>query len=169
MNSHKTRLASLLAALLLAACGGGGDDEETPVDPGAGGGGGGGSTMLTCNTAGYVADAVAVPTAAELAVYTGTFNGAEGRFDDNVAFVKSGDATLVLDADGTLTYKGASYTATSFCLDKVASPIYGRILYVEVGLGKFDLAQAPVSDDLGQAWGLSPVDGTTIFRQGLKP
>ena len=168
MNRNKTLLASLLAALMLSACGGGGDDDETPVDPGAGGGGGGAVT-LTCNTAGYVAGAVAVPTATELAAYAGTFNGAEGRFDDSFAFVKSGDATLVLNADGTLTYKGTAYTATSFCLDKVASPTYGRILYVEVGLGKFDMATTSVGDDLGQAWGVSPVDGTTIFRKGLKP
>lgn len=31
------------------------------------------------------------------------------------------------------------------------------------------MATAPASDDLGQAWGVSPVDGTTIFRKGLKP
>lgn len=167
MNSHKTLLASLLAALLLAACGGGSDDEETPVDPGAGGGGG--ATTLTCNTAGYVADAVAVPTEAELAAYAGTFNGEEGAYAMDGTFTKSGDATLVLTTAGAVTYKGTSYTATSFCLDKVASPTYGRILYVEVGLGKFDMASAPVSDDLGQAWGVSPVDGTTIFRKGLKP
>lgn len=166
MNRNKTLLASLLAALMLSACGGGGDDDEAPVDPGAGGGG---AVTLTCNTAGYVAGAVAVPTEAELAAYIGTFNGEEGGYSMDGTFTKSGDATLVLTATGGVTYKGTAYTATSFCLDKVASPTYGRILYVEVGLGKFDMATAPASDDLGQAWGVSPVDGTTIFRKGLKP
>jgi hypothetical protein len=162
------KLAALAATLILAACGGGDDDD--PADPGAGGGGGGGgSTTLTCRTAGYTAGSVAVPTSTELAAYTGTFNGEEGSYALDGSFTKAGDATLAYAGAGTLSYKGTSYSVTSVCLDVAAGP-YGRILYVEAGTaGHFDIASASAGADLGQAWGVSPADGATVFRKGLKP
>ncbi|MBT9487879.1 MAG: hypothetical protein IV093_10255 [Rubrivivax sp.] len=167
MNA-KTRIASLLAALLLAACGGGGDD-PAEADPPTGGGGGGGTpapVALTCNTANYTAGSVAAPTATELAAYAGTFNGEEGSYDANFAFVKSGDAVLVLGTTPSVTYKGTLLTATSFCLDNTAGP-YGRILYVEVNdNGHFDISATDAGDGLRFAWGVAP--GGAIFRNGVK-
>lgn len=161
------KLAALATTLILAACGGGGGDDD-PADPGAGGGGGS-STTLTCRTAGYTAGSVAVPTATELAAYTGTFNGEEGSYAIDGSFTKAGDAMLAYAGAGTLSYKGTSYAVTSVCLDLVAGP-YGRILYVEAGTaGHFDIASASAGADLGQAWGVSPADGATVFRKGLKP
>ena len=152
----------VLAGLALAACGGGdspdatGDSGTTPP------------TSVTCDTSAYQAGAVAEPTADELAAYTGTFDGAEGSFDDNFNFVKSADATLAFDGTATLTYKDKSYTVSSICIDKTAGP-YGRLLYVLAGdAGSFDMATEKASDDLGQVWGVSPADGTTVFQQGAK-
>ena len=60
-----------------------------------------------------------------------------------------------------------NYTPTSVCIDKVAGP-YGRILYFLVGTsGHFDVADK-VDASLGQAWGVSPADGATIFTHGRK-
>jgi hypothetical protein len=166
MNA-KTRIASLLAALLLVACGGGGADDPA-AEPGAAGGGtpGPAPAALSCNTANYTAGAVAAPTATDLAAYAGTFNGEEGSFDANFAFVKSGDAVLVLGTTASVTYKGVTLTATSFCLDNTAGP-YGRILYVEVNDdGHFDISATDAGDGLRFAWGVAP--GGINFRNGVK-
>lgn len=171
MQNFKT-LGALALVMALAACGGGGDDtaEADPLTGGGGGGGGGGTpapATLTCNTANYSPGAVAAPTAEQLAAYAGTFNGEEGSFDANFAFVKSGDAVLVLDTTPSVTYKGVTLTATSFCLDNTAGP-YGRILYVEVNDGgHFDIATVDAGDGLRFAWGVAP--GGAFFRNGVKP
>lgn len=168
MNA-KTPIASLLVALMLAACGGGGDDNAEAEPPTGGGGGGGGTpapVALTCNTANYTPGAVAAPTETDLAAYAGTFNGEEGSFDANFAFVKSADAVLVLGTTPSVTYKGVTLTATSFCLDNTAGP-YGRILYVEVNDGgHFDISATDAGDGLRFAWGVAP--GGAIFRNGVK-
>ena len=82
-------------------------------------------------------------------------------------FTKSGDATLVLNADGTASYKGVALTVTSVCLDNTAGP-FGRILYVEAGMGHFDISTTDAGEGLRFAWGVSP-DGATVFRNGVKP
>ena len=167
--THPNRtLLSLLASLtLLAACGGG--DGPPADDPGSGGGGGGGSAFTApCNTAAYVAGAVELPTADQIAAYAGTYNGDEGSYAVDGSFTKSGVATLVIASNGQVTYKGVAYDTPSICLDKTAGP-FGRIMYFLVGTsGHFDVADT-ISPDLGQAWGVSPVDGSTIFTKGLKP
>lgn len=155
-------LIPVLAGLALAACGGGDDPAATTPDNGP-------QASVGCNTAAYQAGAVAEPTAAELAGYTGTFQGAEGSFDANFNFVKSADATLVFDGTASLSYKGSSYAVSSICIDKTAGP-YGRLVYLLVGTsGHFDISTTVASADLGQAWGVSPADGTTTFQRGTKP
>ena len=151
-----TWAAMTAAAAMLGACGGGDGDGagDTPV-------------ALSCQTAAYQAGSVVAPTAEQLAAYAGRFDGQEGHYDDSFNFVATGTASLVLGTQGQLTYKDVAYTPTSVCIDKVAGP-YGQLLYVLVGSsGHFDVA-AQADADLGQAWGVSPVDGTTIFTRGLK-
>lgn len=159
------RLLALAGVISLAGCGGW--DDEDAAQPAAPGGGG--APTITCNTAGYVAGAVQAPSAGQLAAYAGTYNGDEGRYGANPGdpFVKSGSAAFVLGADGSVSYKGVSYAATSICIDKAAGP-FGTILYVVAGNGHIDVADK-VDASLGSAWGISLADGTTIFTKGLKP
>jgi hypothetical protein len=144
------------ALALLAGCGGGEDAAS----------GGGGTLALTCNTAGYVAGSVEMPTAAQLSAYAGTYNGDEGSYDMAGTFTKTGSATLVVASDGRLTYKGKAYDPSSVCIEK-ATGILGTIMYFVAGTGHFDVSDK-VDAGLGQAWGVSPVDGSTIFTKGLK-
>lgn len=160
--SHRHTCRLLLgsfAALVLSACGGGGDD-GTPA--------GGGAAALTCNSAGYTAGSVELPSAAQLTAYAGTYNGDEGQYGPNPGdpFVKSGSAAVVLGSTGTFSYKGTVHAVTSACVDKAAGP-YGKILYLVAGKGHIDVADK-VDASLGSAWGVSPADGTTIFTKGLK-
>ena len=150
---------ALAAVLVLSACGGGGDD---------GAGGGGDVSALTCNTAGYASGTVELPSAAQLTAYAGTYNGEEGSYGPNPGdpFVKSANATLVLGTDGKLSYKGTAYAVTSVCVDKVAGTL-GKILYLMTAKGHFDVADK-ADATLGSAWGVSPVDGSTLFRNGAK-
>ena len=151
--------------LLLAACGGGGDS------PATGDGDGGSSApadapVAGCNTAAYQAGTVVAPTLAELAPYAGAYSGQEGHYDAQYNFVKTGTAALVIGAAGDIRYAGQDQVVSSICLDKVAGP-YGRLMYFLVGQGHLDVADAPQTD-LGQAWGVSPVDGDTVFTLGLR-
>ena len=186
---------ALATALLLSACGGGwllGDDEvdssgtaaaasstgtasstETSAATSASTGSSTSTSptaaaTLTCNTAGYVAGSVELPSAAQLAAYAGTYEGDEGNYGATIgaAFVKSGSATLVLGVDGALTYKGTSYAVTSACIEK-ASGTYGKILYVVAGKGHLDISDK-VDPSLGSAWGIALHDGKTIFTKGAK-
>jgi hypothetical protein len=144
-------------ALVLAAGCGGSDDDATPAA---------GVSTLSCDTTAYVAGAVEAPTAAQVAAYSGTYTGDEGSFDMAGAFTKSGSATLVIANDGALTYKGLSYTPTSVCIEKVAGGL-GTIMYFIAGKGHLDVADK-VDATLGQAWGVSLADGTTIFTNARK-
>lgn len=161
-------LGPLVAAALVAACGGGDETADPAASGTPGGSGTAGAVALTCNTAGYVAGSVELPTAAQLAAYAGTYNGDEGAYGPNPgdAFVKSGGAALVLGADGSLSYKGVSYAVTSACLDKTAGPL-GRVLYLVAGKGHLDVSDK-ADATLGSAWGVSLADGTTIFTNGRK-
>lgn len=126
-----------------------------------------GNFEVTCNTNMFTPGAVELPTAVQLAAYAGTYNGDEGTYAAGTgAFVKSGSTSLTLANDGRVIYNGTAYTPTSICLDKVAGP-YGRVLYVMAGNGHFDIAPT-ANPTLGQAWGVSPVDGLTIFTKGVK-
>ena len=132
-----------------------------------GGGGGDGPFTASCNTAAYVAGAVELPSATQLASYAATYNGDEGSYAMDGSFTKSGTAALVIASDGRVTYKGTAYDPSSVCIDKVSGP-YGKIMYFLVGNnGHLDISDR-VDPSLGQAWGVSPVDGTTIFTKGLK-
>jgi hypothetical protein len=146
---------ALAAALSLQACGGGDDDTASA-----------GGLVAACDTKSYVAGAVLVPTADELKAYAGTFNGDEGSYDGSGNFVKSGSAKLVIGTDGAVTYKDVKQTVTSICLDKTAGT-FGKIMYFITGKGHLDVADK-VAVGLGQAWGVSPADGTTIFTNGVK-
>lgn len=161
LPSPRPGLIALTAACgLLAACGGG---DAPPAD----GGGGGGGFTVTCNTAAYAAGAVEAPAPATLAAYAGSYAGDEGSYDASGNFQRAGSATLVVASDGRLTYKGTAYEPTSICIDKTAGP-FGTLLYFLVGsTGHFDVSDR-VDPLLGQAWGVSPVDGTTIFTNGRK-
>lgn len=153
-------LAAASLSLLLAACGGGDGSPE--------GGQAGAATapVASCNTAGYQAGTVVEPTLAELAAYAGTYQGQEGHYDANFAFIKTGTATLVIAADGAITYGGKAYPVSSICQDK-ASGTYGRLVYFIVGDGHLDVSDK-ANADLGQAWGVSPADGNTLFTLGQK-
>jgi hypothetical protein len=156
---------ALVATLVLSACGGGGDDGNSTAAAAAAAP----AATLICDTTKYVAGAVELPTATQLTAYAGTYNGDEGTYGPNPGdpFVKSGTASLVLGATGQLSYKGTVYPVTSVCVDKVAGP-FGKILYLIAGKGHMDVADK-VDATLGQAWGVSLADGTTIFTKGLKP
>ncbi len=160
----------VVSSVLVVACGGGDDGGGSGGSSGssAGGGSAGASGFTaTCNTNAYVAGSVELPTSAQLAAFAGSYAGDEGQTDNSFNFVKSGSATLVVDSDGRLTYRGTAYTPSSICIDKVAGP-YGRVMYFLANdKGHFDVADR-IDATLGQAWGLSPVDGTTIFTNGRK-
>ena len=131
-------LLSLAATTLITACGGGDDPAADPPTDG----GGGSAFTATCDTTKYVAGSVELPTAAQLDAYDGTFNGDEGSYNMSGVFTKAS-------------------------IDKVAGP-FGKIMYfLPNDKGHFDVADK-VDATLGQAWGVSPVDGTTIFTNGLK-
>ncbi len=153
-------LAGAALSLSLAACGGGEGAAE------AGNAAGATAPVAGCNTAGYQAGAVVEPALADLAAYAGTYQGQEGHYDANFAFVKTGTATLVIAADGAITYGGNAYPVSSICQDK-ASGSYGRLMYFIVGKGHLDVSDK-ANADLGQAWGVSPADGDTIFTLGQK-
>lgn len=112
--SSKTRCLALSMAALLAACGGG--DEDTSLTGGTGGTTGGTTTpTLTCDTAAF-SIAATVPTSAQLTAYAKTYAGQVGTYSSTTfAFVKTGDATLVFNANGTATYKGAALDLKSVC------------------------------------------------------
>lgn len=152
---------SLLAAAVLTACGGGGGSESGQDD-------GGGATpfTLSCNTGAYQAGAVVLPTESQVTAYAGTYAVTEGTYDANYNFVASGSGTLVIADTGAVTYNGTAYTPTSVCMDAAAGP-YGQLLYIFAGAGHLEIATAPQTG-LGQAWGSSPVDGTTILTNGTK-
>ena len=155
----KTALHTLAlgaTAALLSACGGGDDDGSA--------GAGTTAAKLSCDTSHYVAGAVELPTADQLAAYAGTYDGDEGAFGPNPgdAFVKSGSASLVLSAGGAFSYKGVSYTVTSACIDKVANGTGSKFLYIEAGKGLIDIT------GVATAHGSSPADGTTVFQNGVK-
>jgi hypothetical protein len=164
MNHPRLALTTLClaASALIVACGGG-DAAAPPADDG-----GGGSTFTaTCNTAAYAAGSVELPTSAQITAYAGTFNGDEGSYDMSGVFTKSGSATLVVAQDGQLAYKSTDYMPTSVCIDKVAG-LFGKVMYfIANDKGHFDVSDK-IDADLGQAWGVSPVDGATIFTKGLK-
>jgi hypothetical protein len=168
MTRKFAHLTAALAVAALAACGGGDGNDDDGAAGGGNNNGGGGNQAVSCDTTQFQAGSVEQPTTAQMTSYAGTYNGSEGSFGPNPGdpFVSSGAATLVLAADGTFTYKGASYTASSICIDKAAGGL-GRIMYVHAGNGHFDIADQNNGGDLGQAWGVSPVDGT-MFRMGTK-
>lgn len=147
------KTTSLLALATLAACGGGDDPAPT-------GGASSASVTLTCNTAGY-STAVAVPTSAELTAFAGTYVGDEGQFGPNPGdpFVKSGTATVVLGASGTVTYNGTAQTVSSACVENPSGG--GKILYLVfsggAGLGALDLFSGAAATTFGMAMtGSSP-------------
>lgn len=148
--SLRTRPGALVAlvAVALAACGG--DEVE----------------VLVCKTAHHVAGAVEAPTASQITSHLGRYQGLEGQYGMDGRFTHSGDASLWLRADATLSYQGVDLRIDSACLDKTRGPV-GRVLYIEAGRGRFDIGET-ADTKLGQAWGRSPVDGTTVFRRGLK-
>ena len=154
-----------LALVVVAGCG---SDDDSAAGGGAAAGAGGGAAALTltCNTAGYVAGSVDKPTAAQVSAYAATYNGDEGSYDMAGTFAKSGAATLVVANDGALTYKGVSYTPSSVCIDKVAGT-YGKVMYFVAGKGHVDVSDK-VDTVLGQAWGVSLADGTTVFTNARK-
>jgi hypothetical protein len=148
-----------LAAVALSLLGGFGSGVE-PAPAGTS------VLALTCNTAGYVADAVETPSVAQLAAYAGRYNGNEGIYDASGAFNRFGTADLVVASDGQLIYKGTAYETTSVCIAKAAGG-QGKVMYFESGAGHFDVSDR-VDATVGQAWGVSPLDGATVFTGGRR-
>jgi hypothetical protein len=153
---HRSRLA--LAAVLgiaacCAACGGGGDDEPT-ADPGTGGGGG--VVGLSCDKTLFVPSAVlAAPSAADLTALAGTYRGDEGSYT-MIGFVRSGSATLVLGADGKVTYNATAQTIQSACIETVSGSTT-QLLYLHFTQGHVDLWTD------GRMSGVSPADPSLAF------
>jgi len=163
-------MAAILTSAVLAACGGGSDDDSAAATGGATtGGGAAAATMPDCDTTKFVAGSVAAPTSAQMTAYAGTYNGDEGQYGPNPGdpFVKSASATFVMGASGAITYKGTAYTVKSICIDKAAGPA-GTVMYLHTDKGHIDVSDK-VDPTRGQAWGVSPADGTTIFTKGQKP
>jgi hypothetical protein len=164
-----TRLIAFAALLstLMTACGGGSDAPATAGSGGGGsggGGGGGGGAITACDTTLFVAGTVETPTADQLAPYAGTYVGGEGQFGPNPGdpFVKANDATLVLAADGSATYKGTAVIVTSVCRDKAAQAGGAFWVYVHTAQGHVDVT------DAGTAFGVSLTNGIDIFQDGVK-
>jgi hypothetical protein len=124
------------------------------------------ASAMGCNAAAYTADAVEAPTAAQLAAYAGRYQGHEGSYDAWGAFDRAGSAELVLGAARQISYKGAVYEVSSVCIDK-ADGAQGKVMYVESGAGHFDVSDRAVAP-VGQAWGVSPADGVTVFTGGRR-
>jgi hypothetical protein len=103
---------------------------------------------------------------AQLAAYAGRYQGHEGSYDAWGAFDPAGSAELVLGTARQLSYKGAVYAVSSVCIDKSAGA-QGKVMYVESGAGHFDVSDRVVVP-AGQAWGVSPVDGITVFTGGRR-
>jgi hypothetical protein len=148
-----------LGAVALALLGGVGADADTVLA-------GAGAVALNCNVAGYVADAVEAPTEAQLAAYAGRYHGNEGAYDASGAFNRFGAADLVVVSDGRLIYKGTPFETLSVCIDKAAGG-QGKVMYFESGAGHFDVSDR-VDPTVGQAWGVSPLDGATVFTGGRR-
>jgi hypothetical protein len=148
-----------LGAVALALLGGFGAGADTASA-------GAGALALTCNVAGYVANAVEAPTEAQLAAYAGRYNGNEGIYDASGAFNRFGTADLVVASDGQLIYKGTAFETTSVCIDKAAGG-QGTVMYFESGSGHFDVSDR-ADATVGQAWGVSPLDGATVFTGGRR-
>ena len=161
------RSLMVAAAVSLSACGGWWDDEEgaSAEAEAAAAAGESAPLAITCATDKFVAGAVAAPTAAQLATYTGTYEGKEGSYAMDGSFTQSGTATLVLSSSGAVSYKGVAYTPSSICIDKTAGPM-GTLLYVMAGLGHFDIADK-ADAALGSAWGVA-ADSAQIFTAGFK-
>ena len=66
-------------------------------------------------------------------------------------------------SDGQLIYKGTAYETTSVCIDK-ADGGQGKVMYFESGAGHFDVSDR-ADATAGQAWGVSPLDGATVFTR----
>ena len=79
---------------------------------------------------------------------------------------RAATATLIVANDGSLTYKGASYPPSSVCIEKAAGA-FGTIMYFVAGTGHIDVSDK-VDATLGQAWGVSLANGSTIFTGGRK-
>jgi hypothetical protein len=156
-----TVAALLGAALLVAACGGGGSDPASPA-PVVGGVGAGGGAALSCDATLFQAGtAVSLPTAADMAPFAGTYAGNEGTFGVT-GFVKSATTvTLVVAADGTTTYNGATVTLASLCIVKATAPATNTV-FLHFAQGGIDL----FAD--GTMSGNKPGD-ITIGVEGKKP
>lgn len=144
-------LALTALAITLTACGGGDDSDSLAAKDGV---------VASCKGTDLL---VTAPTLTQISGYTGTYSGLEGSYDGaNGAgnFTQSGTATLVVNSNGAITYKGKAYTPSSVCLDKVGG-LWGKVLYITAGQGNF---QVTLEDD---SWGLSP-DGITWFKDGVK-
>jgi hypothetical protein len=154
-------LATLALVAALSACGGGEDD---PAAAAPEEGGGAAEVVLECDTTLFVAGSVDAPTAAQMTKYAGTYKGDEGSFGPNIGdpFVKSGTATFVLEADGSVTYKGEPITVLSVCRDKAANAEGEHWLYVHSKEGHLDIT------DAGEALGISLIDGKVVFQNGKK-
>ncbi|MEW5838935.1 MAG: hypothetical protein AB1717_08905 [Pseudomonadota bacterium] len=126
--------------------------QTTPQQPGA---------ALTCKTELFQAGAaVSLPGSMDIVSFSGPYSGAEGVFDANFNFTKTGDAQLLFGADAKAIYNGVEYPLTSLCMENNAT--YGKMFYLHFAQGHIDL----FSD---RHWsGVSPKDGLTMI-QGDKP
>lgn len=95
-------------------------------------------TGVACDTSKFQSGAaVSTPTTQQLASFARTYTGSEGDYD--TAFTASGSATLVFSADGSATYNGASYVASSYCLETLSGTPSSQLVIHGPSSSHFDL------------------------------
>jgi hypothetical protein len=112
---HTLGLALICASL--TACGGGGDAANPASTTTA--------AAASCDPT-LFSTSVATPTSAQLTALAKTYTGDTGSYDMSGTFIKSGTATLVLAADGSVSYNGAAVDVKSLCFEAGAAtqPLY---------------------------------------------
>lgn len=142
-----------------------------------------GGTGLTCDTSKFAQGAaVAAPTAQDLATFARTYTGSEGAYGPNPgdAFVATGSATLVFSSNGSVTYNGANYVPSSYCVETLSGG-GGTQLVIHSGvMSHFDLkatgvwsgytstgkvvTDAPYSGGTPSVWTTHSIPGSGSFE-----
>lgn len=118
---------------------------------------------LSCKTELFQAGAaVSLPGSMDIVQFSGPYSGAEGVYDNNLNFTRTGDAQLLFSTDAKAIYNGVEYPLSSLCMETNAT--YGKMFYLH-----FAGHQAHIDLFSNRSWsGVSPKDGVTIIK-GDKP
>lgn len=155
-TAAKQFLIPLACVWALTACGGGDDTAAVPAPVVAV------PAATTCDTS-LFSSSVALPTGAQSAPYAKTYVGDIGSFDMGGNFTNSGSATLVLNADGSVTYNGTAIDVKSLCYEDggAMKPVYIHWgTKTTVGMGAFYDNHVDLFND----GSFSGSIGGTVFR-----